>query len=434
MRYENRLTLIILAGGFPALALGLFLLWTRAGSSSWAAAAGWLAAAAWVAGAAAVRRRLVHPLRTLGGLLAGLRSGDYSARARVGSRDDALGELFYEANALCQSLSEQRRNAVEATALLRTVMAEIDVAVFTFDGERRLTLVNRAGENLLARPAAQILGRAAAELELADLLEDSPPRVMERSFPCGPGRWEVRVSTVWERGRAMRLLVVQNLTRALREEQIQSWKRLVRVLGHELNNSLTPIKSIADSLRTLMSRGVAAEDWKQDAEDGLRVIAGRADSLARFLEAYARLARLPQPQRKSFAVREWIGRVLPMETRLPVEWAEGPDQTVTADPDQLDQLLINLLRNAVDAALETGGGVRLGWKIHRRWLELFLEDEGPGLQSTGNLFVPFFTTKPGGSGIGLALSRQIAEAHGGQLTLENRSDRTGCRALLRLPL
>jgi signal transduction histidine kinase len=97
-------------------------------------------------------------------------------------------------------------------------------------------------------------------------------------------------------------------------------------------------------------------------------------------------------------------------------------------------LLINLLRNAADAALETGGGVRVGWRKNASYIEVKVEDDGPGLSNTGNLFVPFFTTKPGGSGIGLVLSRQIAEAHGGALTLENRRDGSGCEARLRLPI
>ena len=127
-------------------------------------------------------------------------------------------------------------------------------------------------------------------------------------------------------------------------------------------------------------------------------------------------------------------RVVAVETRLPIELREGPAVTVNGDSDQLEQLLINVCRNAVDAARETGGGVTVGWTQVDAALEIWIDDEGPGLQSTGNLFVPFFTTKPGGSGIGLVLSRQIAEAHGGALDLHNRTDSRGARATLILPL
>jgi two-component system, NtrC family, nitrogen regulation sensor histidine kinase NtrY len=133
-------------------------------------------------------------------------------------------------------------------------------------------------------------------------------------------------------------------------------------------------------------------------------------------------------------VAAWIHWVAQLETRLTVSVAEGPKMTISADGDQLEQLLINLVHNAADAARETGGGVRVGWERGRRQLTVWVEDEGLGLSNTANLFVPFFTTKQGGSGIGLVLSRQIAEAHGGNLTLENRRKARGCLAKLRLPL
>jgi signal transduction histidine kinase len=128
-----------------------------------------------------------------------------------------------------------------------------------------------------------------------------------------------------------------------------------------------------------------------------------------------------------------VGRVVNLERRLAVTLVEGPDVTIHADPDQIEQLLINLVKNAVEAGIDSSGGVGIRWTRSKRQVEILIEDEGPGLAQTANLFVPFFTTKPGGSGIGLVLGRQIAEAHDGSLVLENRLDRTGCVARLRLP-
>jgi signal transduction histidine kinase len=145
------------------------------------------------------------------------------------------------------------------------------------------------------------------------------------------------------------------------------------------------------------------------------------------------LARLPRPQFRPVSVAECLERAAGVETRLQVEIAPGPPIIINGDPDQLEQALINLLRNAADASLPTGGAVRAGWRRDGSMIEIWISDEGPGLSSTANLFVPFFTTKPGGSGIGLALSRQIAESHSGALSLENRTDGTGCIARLRLP-
>ena len=227
---------------------------------------------------------------------------------------------------------------------------------------------------------------------------------------------------------------MSDLSRALREEERQAWKRIIRVLSHEINNSLAPIKSIAGSLRTLMHRDPAPAKLDGDLEGGLKVIASRAESLGRFMAAYAQLARLPPPEMVPTNVEPWIRRNAALETRLHVEVTGGPPARVMGDPDQLDQLLINLVRNAADASLESGGGVTVRWRIRDGVsLEVLVEDEGPGLEDTSNLFVPFYTTKPGGSGIGLALSQEIADGHGGGLALRNREPR-GAVAMLSLSL
>jgi nitrogen fixation/metabolism regulation signal transduction histidine kinase len=330
--------------------------------------------------------------------------------------------------------------ALEATALLRTVRAEIDVAVFAFDPERRLRLVNRAGERLLGRTQERADGRTAEELGLEDVLrvrEADVPQTLTKAFPGDGGqrrRWGVRRSSFRERGVPHQLLVIGDLSQPLREEELKAWQRIVRVIGHELNNSLAPIKSIAGSLGSLLARDPLPSDWRDDVRRGLDVVASRAESLSRFMEAYARLARLPPPKVAPVEVGRVVRRVAGLETRVRVSVVPGPAQTVRADADQLEQLLINLVRNAADASLVTGGAVRMGWRgTGTGYVDVWVEDEGLGLANTANLFVPFFTTKPGGSGIGLVLSRQIAEAHGGALTLENRRGERGCRALLRLP-
>jgi signal transduction histidine kinase len=200
-----------------------------------------------------------------------------------------------------------------------------------------------------------------------------------------------------------------------------------------MNNSLAPIKSLAGSLESLLRREPPPGDWKEDAQSGLKAIATRADSLGRFMQAYTQLAKLPPPQKEDVDLGELVQRVVNMEPRLAVNTVAGPAATIHADAAQIEQLLINLVHNAVEAALETHGKVAIGWHDAGDCVEIFVEDEGPGIMNPTNLFVPFFTTKPGGSGIGLALSRQIAEAHGGSLTLTNRADDTGAEALLRLP-
>ncbi len=436
--HEQRLLWLVLLSGLPGSLIALIILWAH----DYTAKVQWtltvLIGCCWLGFAFSLRERVVRHLQTVSNLLAALREGDYSIRARGAHHVDALGEVMLEVNALGETLRAQRLGALEATALLRTVMAEIDVAIFAFDDEARLRLINRAGERLLTQPAERLIGLTAGDLNLADCMngasDDGNTRTLAKTFPGGAGRWGVRRSVFREGGRRHQLLVLTDLSRTLREEERAAWQRIVRVLGHELNNSLAPIKSIAGSLGSLLIRTPRPTDWHEDMQRGLTVIEDRSAALARFMEAYARLARLPSPQFKPLDVGAWVRRVVALETRLVVGLRAGPELTIQGDEDQLDQLLINLLRNAVDAALQTGGDVRVSWGQTATHLNVWIEDEGPGLSNTANLFVPFFTTKPGGSGIGLVLSRQIAEAHGGTLTLANRRTGTGCEARLRLPL
>ena len=430
--------LLSLLAALPAVVLALTLLWTGDYSPRlrWTLTA--ILVFAWLAFTRALRDRVVLPLQTVSNLLSAMREDDFSIRARGARSDDPLGEVLLEVNALTETLRAQRLGALEATALLSRVMEEIPVAVFAFDPEGKLVLTNRFGETLLGRPEQSLLGSTAVELGLERCLaQEPPPTILDAAFPGGSGRWEVRRSRFRQGGLPHDLLVLSDVSRPLREEERLAWQRLIRVLGHELNNSLAPIQSIAGSLERLLSMEPRAPDWRDDMRQGLAVIASRAAALSRFTTAYARLARLPQPRLARVEIGSLLGRLTGLETRVPVRLLPGPPVTVSADPDQLEQVVINLLRNAVDAALETGGGVELGWDrsaSRPAAVEVWIADEGPGLPSTSNLFVPFFTTKPSGSGIGLVLSRQIAEAHGGGLTLENRADRAGCVARLWLPI
>jgi len=351
--HEARVALTAVIAGFPAVLIALVLLWTGGYSSKVIWTLTVLILVFWLGFSSAIRTKVALPLQTISNVLASLREGDFSLRARGAGNPDALGEVVREVNALSETLKEQRLGAVEATALLQNVMQAIDVAVFAFDGLQVLRLVNKAGERLLATPADKLIGCSAAEVGLASCLQGEGFRLMDSSFPGGVGRWEMRRAKFWQSGSPHQLLVLSDLSKALREEERQAWKRLIRVLGHELNNSLAPIKSIAASLGASLDRDPRPSDWAEDARRGLTVIANRGESLSRFMEGYARLAQLPQPRIRPINVNAWIHRVACLETRLEVKIIPGPELIVHADEDQLDQLLINLLRNAVDATLLT---------------------------------------------------------------------------------
>lgn len=432
--HDNRIFLLTLASGALPVVLALSSIWLghHEPKTKWIATVAVLGL--WFAFATAVRSAVSRPLQTLANMQAALREGDFSMRMRRSTSNDSLDELVFEVNALSDALRNQRQGAMEATALLTKVMSEIDVAIFTFDEKRRLRLINRAGEQLLGQPSERALGRTASELSLEDCLEGETNRTVDRSFRGQSGRWGIRRSEFRKDGLPHQLLVISDLSRALREEERQAWQRLVRVLGHELNNSLAPVQSIADSLATMLKRQPRPPDWEQDVATGVRVIAERAEALSRFMRDYSRLARLPKPQPRPVELEIMARHAAALEKRLPVEVAAGPQVTINVDPDQFHQLLINVLKNAVDASLETGGAVAVGWERNGQSVDIFVRDEGPGILNSSNLFVPFFTTKQGGTGIGLALSRQIAEAHGGNLTVANRHDRRGAEARVRLPL
>ena len=432
--YEGRITWLTLAAVVPAIVVALALLWF----GDYSAKVQWtltiLIVGCFLVFVSSAREQTIRPLQTMSNLLAALREGDYSIRARGARGGNALGEVLLEINSLGETLRLQRLGAFEATALLRTIMSEIDVAVFTFDPKRRLRLVNRAGETLLGRPMDKLLGKTADELALNRCLEANEDEPLTLNFAGASGRWGVRRSTFREEGLPHELLVLTDLSRTLREEERRAWQRIVRVLGHEMNNSLAPIKSLAASLESLMRRDPLPPDWKDDASAGLHSIASRADSLSRFLQAYTRLTKLPPPQKQHVDLGELVQRVVDLEPRLNVKVMPGPKTVIRADAAQIEQALINLVHNAVDAALETHGEVSIGWREKEDAVEIFVQDEGPGIMNPANLFVPFFTTKPEGSGIGLPLSRQIAEAHGGSLALTNRKGGKGAEALLQLPL
>ena len=381
-----------------------------------------------------LRRKAVYPLYTLTNLLEALREGDYSLRGARATRGDAVGEVVHEINALSQSLREQRLSFEERGALLAKVVATLDSAVIAFDDAATLRLANPAAERLLGAQSTQLIGQTAQALALADCLSIAEVKLLERRFPGGSGRWEVRHARFRENGRPHDLLVVSDLSRALREEERLAWQRLLRVLGHELNNSLAPIRSMAGTLAKLVGVEPLPHDWRDDVQGGLQVIGDRSEALARFMARYTQLARLPPPSPREFDLAALARRAALLEQRIAVQAEGDVPAPAFADPEQIEQALINLVRNATDAALDGGGHVAVHWRRADGAWHIDIVDDGPGLPPSENLFVPFFTTKPGGSGIGLVLARQIVEAHGGSLVLEDRRDGRGCVARIRLPL
>jgi len=383
--------------------------------------------------AAALVEGLVRPLQTLSNVVSSLREGDYSFRARGAGTHDAFGELAAEVNALADLLQKQRVRSLEATALLARILEVMHAPLFAFDRESLLQLVNNAGVKLLGLTYARAFGHTAGELGLEALL--AAPDQSIHSFGAKSTRWLLRKAVFRQDGVPHTLLLLADVSLPLQEEEQIAWKRLIRVLGHELSNSLAPIKSIAGSLLARVDNMQGEDATMRDFRRGLSVVESRADSLHRFVQSYRLLAQLPPPQFKLVPVAPLLERVVLLEQRLAVHIEPGPPLTLNADSDQLEQMFINLLTNAVDASLANSSeSVRLSWSIDDAALLVAIEDRGQGIANAENLFVPFYTTKPAGSGVGLALAQQIARAHGGEITLVNREDGEGARAAIRLPL
>ena len=383
--------------------------------------------------AAALIESMTRPLQTLSNVVASLREGDYSFRARGAGPQDALSELSSEINALADLLQKQRVRSLEATALLARILEVMSAPLFAFDRNDRLQLVNHAGVELLGLPYARCFGSSARELGLRDLL--AAPDQSIHSFGAKSTRWLLRRAVFRQDGAPHTLLLLADVSLPLQDEEQRSWKRLIRVLGHELSNSLAPIKSIAGSLLARANQLGDDAATARDFRRGLGVIESRADALHRFVQSYRKLAQLPAPALRPVTLAALVERVVLLEQRLAAQLDSGPSVILNADPDQLEQMLINLLANAVDASLGNNSqSVRVSWQSADAEVLIVIEDRGLGIANADNLFVPFYTTKPTGSGVGLVLAQQIARAHGGEISLLNREDSPGVRATVRLPL
>lgn len=416
----------------PATALALYLLLsTDAAAMSWTLLGLALLSSALLAGLS--RQALARRLGTISGVLTSYREGDFSIRARLGSEDSSLAAVLAELNQLGDTLRGHRLGEMEAWALLRKVMSELDVVVLAFDEEGHVRLANEAAARLVGRAAPTILGETAATLGLSELLSGPAPRTISGWLPLGARQWELRRGSFRLSGAHHTLVVLSDVSSALRENEREAWRRLIRVMGHEINNSLAPIRAVSDSLLSRLGQTAQGPGWNEELLEGLSLIARRSEALGRFMTSYATLARLPPPKLGPVELAPLIKKVAILERRRQIEVLGGPELLVRADADQLEQVLINLLKNAVDAVEGTSGGVRVRWSEERGTVEIAIEDDGPGVSDTANLFVPFFTTKPQGSGIGLVLSQQIVEAHQGQLSLATRPEGRGAVARVRLP-
>src|SRR5580765_743239 len=442
--FERRLLFSVLATGLPCAILSFILLWTNSYSLDHKIEGTVLSVFLWFALGFAARNRVVNSVRVLSNVIASLKEEDFSFRATRAVSGDALGDLAIEINNLARALEAERLGTMEAENLLRKVLAEAEGVILAFSLDGKLKLFNRAAAAFLGKREGDLVNRSARELGIADLLSGPTSQTISRLSNGIERRWIVRRTHFRQNGVPHHLVMLSEASEALRAEERLAWQRMVRVLSHEINNSLAPIKSVARTLRRILSQNVLPERVHQDFDLGLDVIGTRAEALNRFLQSYAQLSKLPPPTRRTVGLQNMIERVSGLEARLPITVLPGPDISINVDPDQLEQVLINLTKNAIEAvlakypvetlpALGSDPAVSVSWNSTSNDLELWVRDRGVGLLDASNLFVPFYTTKETGTGIGLVLCRQIIEAHGGRLTIRNRTDTAGCEVQIMVP-
>ncbi|HEX7288899.1 MAG TPA: ATP-binding protein [Candidatus Angelobacter sp.] len=437
-RFEIRLLFSVLAAGVPGTVLGLLLLWSHPYALDHKIEITVLVLLLWLGLSFSARDTVVQSVRVLSNVVLSLKEDNFSFRANKGVPGDALGELALEINELANVLESERMGALEAGSLLRTVTSEVEAVILAVSPDGRIKLLNRAATAFFGKREDQVLNRTAEELGIQSLVDGPPSETISRFGSGGEKRWFVRRTQFRQSGIPHRLIMLSEVSEALRAAERAAWQRLVRVLSHEINNSLAPIKSIARTLSRIAEQKVPESD-REVLMHGLEVIGSRAESLNRFLQSYAQLTKVPTVSKKTIRLKDLLARVVKLESRLVISIAPGPEIMLRTDPDQIEQVLINVCKNAVDAVLSREGAtvssssVVISWSVSNRDLQLWVRDKGTGLLDTSNLFVPFYTTKEAGTGIGLPLSRQIIEAHGGTLAIRNREDSSGCEVEIKLP-
>jgi len=381
-----------------------------------------------------IARRVTRPLRrllrALTGLVASYRDGEFTVSLAVTGADE-LGELVAAHNELGKALREQRSYLAHREALLETVTQSSPVALVLVDAHQRVAYANIAARHLLNE------GRSLTGQDFGVLLERAPQALRAAAAAGTDSLFSTEIAGAEEtfhlaqrlfqlQGRPYTLYLLKSLTRELSRQEVGVWKKLIRVLSHELNNSLGPIASVAQSGAELARRGDAA-----GVSAAFGVVAERSAHLHEFISGYAAFARLPAPRPEPVQWSDFASQLPPGRYRLVMPF---PDTPGWFDHSQIAQALINLMDNAHEAG---GPSEQIELAVTHVGGEQRLEvrDRGPGMSEAvlRQALLPFYSTKRAGTGLGLALAREIAEAHGGQIRLANRDD-GGLAVTLILPL
>ena len=390
-----------------------------------------------------IYQKISYQFRSISNLLEALIQGDYTLRARTDQSSGAFDELVVAINGLAKRLSQQRWESVESQLLLRTIIEHIDVAIIALNQDNQIRFLNPAAENLLQLKNSLTNRELLQQLAFVQELTSGCHQVVELSLGYQQGRFNVYVEEFREDGKQHKLLFITDIRTLLRSEERKAWQDLVRVISHEINNSLSPIASISQTLQRLLERDAQHADVIGNLREGLGIISERAKGLSQFVDSYKQLAKLPEPQTQPLSIRPLVEKIVALFNHQPITIEAERDFILQLDPVQFEQVLINLLKNAIEATAlanpnNPGSTITIRWSVSRQFFKLDICDQGSGISNPDNLFVPFYSTKKQGSGIGLVLCRQIIEAHNGRLSLSNlalnNQNSGGCCASIELPL
>ena len=379
-----------------------------------------------IAGLFYIRKIMQSQFFGIANVIECLRQGDFTMRPSINKSQGAWGEVNFELGLLAKRMHKERIETVESDIILDKLTEEFDVPLLMTDRSGALKHINDAGVELFGSDRQHLLGLSTLQLNIANLFDVETGAVVEHQFPMKDARWEIRRSIIHQHGVRFDVLLLNDLSRALREEERQAWQKLIRVLGHELNNSLASITSVAD---TMAKQKLVTED--KVLKKGLSVITERTQGLQRFTEAYTSLAKLPLPKKVEVNIARLLNQAAELHGQQ-VTFELSSDIHACIDADQIEQVLINLVKNGLESGNTEPKVVITAHQTKHR-IVISIVDNGHGITNPENLFVPFYTTKVEGSGIGLYLCRQIIEAHQGKLSLQNRQDKSGCIATIWLP-
>jgi len=366
--------------------------------------------------------------------------GDYSLRGRL-QANTAFQELLNLINNLAGTLSKHKIEAKESRLLLERIMEQMDAMVFATDDHGTVVMANASANKLIFGNVEQVHNISLSSLPIGRAIEKADTGIIEFNQALLHGEHFLSKESFLSEGKQHQLYLLTNAERLLMEKERSAWQSLLRVLSHEINNSLTPISAISQSLQKKLQRSLLSPEQPVNSEsllEGANIINERADSLNSFIASYSQLYHLPKPHITSFHLQGIINNTAGLFPDCKIEMNVESDVIIKADKNQFEQVLINLFKNALEAMTANKEKlITIGYTREQQWQHISILDNGSGIANVDNLFIPFYTTKKQGSGIGLALCRQIMFSHNGLIKLHNKlgnKDKCfGVEAILSLP-